>query len=102
VNWSLADRGRSIYIEHCESCHGVYGRPATAAVDASSLRPRDLAAASFPMDDARLAVVIRHDREGMPRLDRAVTDADVQALRSLSARARARLAPAAIHPRFDL
>jgi mono/diheme cytochrome c family protein len=80
VNWDRAQRGRSLYIDRCERCHGAFGRPAPSPSDTDAPRPRDLAAAPFPVDDKQLARLIRHEREGMPHLPESVTDGDVQAL----------------------
>jgi mono/diheme cytochrome c family protein len=80
VNWALAGRGRSVYIDRCERCHGVFGHPSPTPPDTGAPRPRDLAASPFPVDDKRLAALIRHEREGMPSLSREIADADVQAL----------------------
>jgi len=80
VNWALAERGRSLYLARCERCHGAFGHPGANLPGAGETRPRDLAASTFPADDAQLAVLVRHGREGMPHVGDGLTDADVQAL----------------------
>jgi len=81
VNWPMAQRGRSLYIDHCERCHGAFGHPpAAAATGATGPRPRDLATTPFSIDDAALTAIIRHQRAGMPPLAADLSEADVQAL----------------------
>jgi mono/diheme cytochrome c family protein len=80
VNWPMVQRGRSLYIDRCERCHGAFGHPPAAEIRATGPRPRDLAASSFPVDDTALAALIRHERAGMPPLPADASEADVQAL----------------------
>jgi mono/diheme cytochrome c family protein len=80
VNWVLAERGRSLYLERCDRCHGAFGHPAPTPPEAGRPPPRDLAASTLPVDDEQLAVLIRHRREGMPALPEGLADGDVPAL----------------------
>lgn len=81
VDWPVAERGRSLYAERCERCHGPFGRP-PAAVAPGGEAPRTLSDPRFQaaVDDRALESAVRHGRPGMPRLAADVSPADAQAL----------------------
>jgi mono/diheme cytochrome c family protein len=81
VDWRLAERGLEIYVDHCELCHGPYGRP-HASLPPGVRTPRDLADPAFQrgIDDAELRTVVRHGRRGMPALSPHWSDEDLRAL----------------------
>jgi len=78
VDWTRVARGRSVYRERCERCHGAFGRPSPDVTGDS--RPRDLEASALPVDDGQLALLVRHRRKGLPALSEGLPDADVPAL----------------------
>lgn len=72
IDWNRVDAGWSSYVARCEVCHGPTG-DGPAAIDTPG-RPANLALRSTwkaqTEKDRRAA--IRHEREGMPRLEPAV------------------------------
>lgn len=81
IDWRLAEPGLQKYAERCEPCHGRYGHP-SAALPAGGPVPRDLSDPAFQRDtsDDALSVLVRHGREGMPKLTPALAAADAPAV----------------------
>jgi mono/diheme cytochrome c family protein len=79
VNWRLVARGQDLYMDRCESCHGVFGRPPW---DDSSTVPRDLSAPAFQQSirDDQLVRAVRHGRPGMRAIPTLRSDNDARAL----------------------
>jgi mono/diheme cytochrome c family protein len=65
LDWPRVERGRHVYVERCEPCHGIPGTPRTTAQAAP-----DLADPAFQrrVDGAALRALVRHGRPGMPAL----------------------------------
>lgn len=83
VDWRRAAAGLDSYAEHCESCHGIYGRP-PAALPGGGKPPRDLSDSAFQHDtsDETLSLLVRHGRTGMPALKPAVSESEAATLAS--------------------
>jgi len=81
IDWRRVEHGLEVYVEHCELCHGPYGRP-PASVPPGVRRPRDLSDGAFQRDvaDAALRTLVRHGRGGMPALEPRWTAEDLDAL----------------------
>ncbi len=82
TNWRLVDRGQELYVQRCEDCHGVRGRPSAAPPGVAT--PPDLSDSAFQNSttDADLAGLVRHGRKGMPGLVPRITEADARVLAS--------------------
>jgi mono/diheme cytochrome c family protein len=81
IDWRVVEHGLEVYVEHCEQCHGAYGRPG-AVLPPGVQRPRDLSdpAVRARLDDARLREIVRHGHHGMPALRAQWDDADLRGL----------------------
>lgn len=68
INWEDIEPGWGLYVDRCESCHGVSGKP-PAGVRGGN-RPRDLGDAAFQksLNEDALVDAVRHGRKGMPGL----------------------------------
>jgi mono/diheme cytochrome c family protein len=92
--------GRTLYGQHCATCHGADGRGGTWRARILWLDPGDLAAVGVAaLPDQYLQDVIRHGgsslgKPGMPSFGFALSDEDIRALvvylRALAARGDAR------------
>jgi mono/diheme cytochrome c family protein len=69
INWVRVERGREMYVERCEQCHGPDGRPGPT-LPPGVRKPRDLsdAAVQRSIGDKELLLLVRHGRKGMPAL----------------------------------
>jgi len=81
VEWPLVERGKEIYVDRCEVCHGPYGQPCSAP-PAGVRPPEDLALPSFQRahSDTELLIAVRHGRAGMPGLVPRVDESGARAL----------------------
>jgi mono/diheme cytochrome c family protein len=81
VDWELAANGQEVYLDRCEVCHGVSGRPGPTLPEGVH-RPRDLSDPQYQsgVSDADLIVAARHGRKGMPGLVPRVSDEEARAL----------------------
>jgi mono/diheme cytochrome c family protein len=61
IDWRPLQPGQDLYVQHCATCHGIYGHPSKTA-DAAVDRPplRDLSDATFQRDtaDERLRALV--------------------------------------------
>ena len=80
VNWRLVQRGQDVYTDHCEVCHGPFGRPHWTDVDIPA--PPDMSAPGFQrrMRDDELVHAVRHGHRGMRAVPTLRSDADARAL----------------------
>jgi mono/diheme cytochrome c family protein len=81
IDWPEARRGRELYLQRCEGCHGPTGEGAPAGVALERVPP-DLGGADVRgrfVGDRRL-LAVRHALPGMPGLQQVPTDADARAL----------------------
>lgn len=77
TDWARVDRGSFVYLQRCESCHGVWGAP-PAALPAGVAPIRDLASSAFQKShsDSELLTAVRHGRKGMPALVPRIEEAE--------------------------
>jgi mono/diheme cytochrome c family protein len=75
MDWSIVDKGWELYVERCETCHGIYGRPGTSRPE-GMLRPPDLSDPGVQEDlgAADLITAVRHGRRGMPTLSPRISE----------------------------
>jgi mono/diheme cytochrome c family protein len=80
-NWSAVARGRLIYDDRCESCHGPYGKP-PSTLPAGVQPPPDLSTGKLQrtVSNAQLIALVRHGRKGMPALTPRIPQRDGPAL----------------------
>ena len=81
IDWPLVERGEEMWVDRCELCHGLFGRPGPT-LPAGVRPPRDLSDPSFQRthNDHELFVLARHGRKGMPAIPGLGSDADAAAL----------------------
>lgn len=68
VDWPRVDRGWTLYLDRCQSCHGRAGRPPDS--NRGARVPRNLGDPAFQaaVKDDDLVDAVRHGRKGMPAL----------------------------------
>jgi mono/diheme cytochrome c family protein len=76
IDWDRVDRGEDVYVRHCESCHGRFGRPGPT-LPPGVRKPRDLSDPYFQagISDVALMDRVRHGKQGMPAIPGLRTDA---------------------------
>ena len=81
IDWPEARRGRELYLQRCEGCHGPTGEGAPAGVTLERVPPNlgDADVRARFVGDRRL-LAVRHALPGMPGLQQVPTDADARAL----------------------
>jgi mono/diheme cytochrome c family protein len=79
--WRVVERGEELWVDRCEVCHGVAGKPPRVR-PVGIKTPPDLSDGRRvrALDNESLARLIRHGRKGMPALVPRVSAADVAAL----------------------
>lgn len=81
VDWAEARRGREIYLQRCEGCHGPTGEGARPDVPLDRVPP-DLggADARARLTGERRELAVRHALPGMPGLSQVPSERDAKAL----------------------
>ena len=81
TDWARVERGEELWVDRCEVCHGVTGRPGLHR-PAGVNRPPDISDGRRlqSLGTEELARLVRHGRRGMPALVPRVSPDDITAL----------------------
>ena len=76
----VVSRGRSLYMQHCASCHGPDGRGETPV--GKALKIRSLLDPRWAADDAPAAIAkaVREGAPGMPAMASKLSAAEIEAV----------------------
>jgi mono/diheme cytochrome c family protein len=75
MDWSVVEKGWELYVARCETCHGMYGRPAATPPEDVPRTP-DLSDPDVQeaLGDVDLITAVRHGRPGMPSLSPRISE----------------------------